>query len=332
MFDGVSAVKFYRECLWRGWLLRALALAVCFGASAIALPTAPADHAPAEMPPPKLIPETIEMGAFYDGSHVRIEGTAPDGAGVLVVIRGDRKDEFFNRKGRVGPIWLNVDRIHIKQAPSVFLSFASGDASSMLDRASLDEYRLDESAIMKRIHCLCRCKCSLTEGTRQSGDRDMQPDPEYAKLLQGDFFHLKEREGCYCVRPHSVNLTASGSKTAYALDFEWPRMAPPGDYQVEVYACRGMCVIARSAATLRFVEVGFPAYMASLASNRPWAYGGGAVLVAMLAGFLTDALASRLRRKRRPRAKDGTTAASARGGAPEEAAVETHEAETTHKD
>ena len=272
------------------------------------------------------------MGAFYNGSRVRIEGTAPEDAGVLVVIRGDRKDEFFNRKGRVGPIWLNVDRIHIKQAPSVFLSFASADAGSMLDRASLDEYRLDESAIMKRIQCLCHCKCSLTNRAQQSGSRDTRPDPAYTKLVQSDFFHLKEREGCYSVRPRSVSLAAAGSGTAYILDFEWPRMAPPGEYQVEVYACRGQRVIARSTAKLRFVEVGFPAYMASLAATRPWAYGAGAVLIAMLAGFLTDALASRLRRKRRSRTKGEPTEAGARQGSPEEATVETHEAQATHKD
>ena len=332
MFHGVSAVKFYDVCLKHRWWLLALTLAVWVGSLAVAATAAQAAGAPAQMPPPKLIPEKIEMGAFYDGSRLRIEGTAPDGAGVLVVIRGDRKDEFFNRKGRVGPIWLNVDRIHIQQAPSVFLSFASTDAGSLLDRASLDEYRLDEAAIMKRIHCLCHCKCSLTNRAQQSGARDTQPDPAYAKLLQSDFFHLKEREGCYSVRPHTVSLSAAASGTAYALDFEWPRMAPPGDYQVEVYACRGQRVVARSATTLRFVEVGFPAYMANLASQRPWTYGAGAVLVAMLAGFLTDVLASMLRRKRRSHAKSGPSAGGTPEAPHEEPAVETHEAETIHKD
>jgi Putative transmembrane protein (Alph_Pro_TM) len=85
----------------------------------------------------------------------------------MVVIRGGGKDEFFNRKGRVGIIWLNTDRIHIKRAPSVFLTFSSDNANSLLDRESLDEYQLDEAAIKKQIQCLRHYKCKLSGGREQ---------------------------------------------------------------------------------------------------------------------------------------------------------------------
>lgn len=74
------------------------------------------------MPPPQLVPEKIEMDTFYIGARVRIQGTAPPGSGVLVVIQGSEKDEFFNRKGRVGPIWMNVDRIHVEHAPATAIN------------------------------------------------------------------------------------------------------------------------------------------------------------------------------------------------------------------
>ncbi len=263
-----------------------------------------------QMRPPTLDPEKIAMGTFYDGARVRIEGTAPSGSGVLIVVRGAESDEFFNRKGRVGPIWLNVDRIHIKQAPSIFLSFSSSDVSSLLDRASMNAYQLDKAAILSQIRCLCHCKCSLTEHAQQSGVGDAEPDPPYESLLNADFLSLKEREGSYSVHPHSVHITTvANSKTSYVLEFEWPRKVPPGDYQVEVYACRGHEVIARSAATLQLAEVGFPAYISNIASAYPWAYGAAAVLVAMLAGFLTDAFTTRLNwRKRRLRKGNGLQA------------------------
>lgn len=289
----------------------------------------------AQMAPPTLTPQTIGMGAFYRGAHVRIQGTAPQACGVLIVIRGAEKDEFLNRKGRIGIIWLNADRIHVKQAPSVFLNFSSSDLSSLLDRASLDEYQLDETALRKHIHCLCHCKCKLTgANTMQTCMRGMEPDPIYAEFLRTGFLNLKENEGSYGQNPRAVRLASNSSlSTDYLLDFQWPSKAPPGDYAVEVYACRDHRVIAQSATTLQLVEVGFPAYVAGLASERPWVYGSGAVLLAMLAGFGIDALTAGLRRRKRgPLPASGQAIPKERAARPEPKPVDAPDKEVVHRD
>ncbi|MGB8478715.1 MAG: TIGR02186 family protein [Acidobacteriaceae bacterium] len=271
--------------------LLALSLALGAGATTIAAATV-------QMPPPTLVPDKIAMNTFYAGARVRIEGTAPSRSGIVVVIRGNQRDEFFNRKGRIGFLWLNTDRIHIKRVPSVFLTFSSTDASALLDRAGLDENQLDETAIVGQMRCHCHCKCSLTDPAKQTGAADAEPEPAYKQLLHADILSLKQHEGSYAVKPRSVSLTEGGSSgTHYTLQFQWPLKAPPGDYRVEVYACREHKVIARSVATLQLVEVGFPASLQKLASRYPWIYGAGAVLAAMLAGFGTDALV-RLRRRK----------------------------------
>ena len=254
------------------------------------------------MPPPKLTPETIAMGAFYNGARARIEGTAPSDSSVLVVIEGTERDEFFNRKGRMGLIWLTVDRIHVKHAPSVFLRFTSAPLGSMVDEQDRQKYDLDEAAILDRIRVLSHCKCSLTARQQQGGAHDAVPDTSYAALLCADFLKLKEGEGTYFEQPGVVKVVPSSAGAMYALEFSWPKKIPPGRYRVTVYACRGQHVIAQSGATLRLVEVGFPAYMAKLASTNPWIYGVAAVLAAILAGFLTDLFTSRLQRRRKSKA------------------------------
>ena len=62
----------------------------------------------AAQPPIRVTPPTIEMGVFYDGARVRIQGLAEPGSRALVVVRGAGIKEVFNRKGRVGPIWVNA--------------------------------------------------------------------------------------------------------------------------------------------------------------------------------------------------------------------------------
>lgn len=264
-----------------------------------------AEEAPVSL---RIRPEKIEMGAFYNGAKVRIEGVVPASSRVLVVLRGAENDEFFNKKGRVGPIWLNTDRVHITQAPSLFLSYSSDDVSSLLDRAVIDEYQLDEAAIQKRMRARVHCKCPVSTKARTGAGsvvcKGTAPDEHYGELIRRNYLAVKLGEGSYQRFANSVRVAdAEGGATRYSLEFLWPRKAPPGSYRVEVYACRNRAVVARSSASLDVLEVGFPAQMASLAGERPWVYGLFAVVAAVIAGFGIDAVAARLRRPRqRPQA------------------------------
>jgi hypothetical protein len=284
----------------------------------------------------RLAPETIQMGAFYNGARLRVEGTAPAGSQILVVIRGEEKDEFFNKKGRVGPIWVNVDRIHVTRSPSLFLFYSSADLSSLLDRHSIDTYQLDVNAIKDRLACRCRCKCSMAHshppGTAPIC-QGIEPDPDYRELIRASYVNVKSREGNYQTHPNAVQRADTNNTTQYHLDLDWPSKATPGPYGVEVYACKNRSVLAHTTAVLRVVEVGFPAQMASLASGHPWAYGILAVLAAVVAGFTIDALTSRLRHwsVTKPRGRSGPELpSSGPQGAPKSASEHVPEEEHVH--
>lgn len=268
----------------------------------VVLTTARPGTVAAQALPPsvKLSPETIQMGAFYNGTTVRIEGAAPPSSSILVIIRGNEKDEFFNKKGRVGPIWINTDKIHIAGVPSVFLSFSSADIHSILDRASIDADQLDESSIKSHLVCRSHCKCRSSEHKGRESIATCageKPGPQYEELIRNSFIALKSGEGSYQSHPGTVKLSqASADSTRYVLDLNWPKNARPGSYSVEVYACRDRSVLARATTQLQVAEVGFPLQMAGLAQGHPWMYGVIAVLAAIFAGFTIDGITSRLRR------------------------------------
>ena len=250
----------------------------------------------------KVSPEAIQMGAFYNGAKMRIEGTAPSGSQILVIIRGEEHDELFNQKGRVGPIWVNTDRIHVAFTPSLFLSFSNADATALLDPTSIETYQLDEQAIKNRLACRSHCKCNTTvrhhtwPGAIEQC-AGVEPDPHYRELIRSNYLALKTREGRYQTHLDAVRMVhPADGDTRYSVDLDWPRSAPPGSYVVEVYACKNRTVLARSTAPLRVVEVGFPARMAMLSSEHATGYGLLAVLAAIIAGFAIDGLTVRLRR------------------------------------
>ena len=200
----------------------------------VVLTAAGPDILTAQATPPsvKLSPETIQMGAFYNGTSVRIEGDAPPSSSMLVIIRGNEKDEFFNKKGRVGPIWINTDKIHIGGVPSVFLSFSSADIHSFLDRASIDADQLDEASI--KSHLVCRSHCKCLDGQHKGRESiasctGIKPDPAYEDLIRNSYMALKSDDGSYQSRPGTVKLSGSTADTTrYVLDLDWPKKYAAG--------------------------------------------------------------------------------------------------------
>ncbi len=239
-------IRSHRRRLIFPALIALLAALRCGAATA-----APGEPAPLTM---KLVPTTIEMGAFYGGVPITVEGDAPPGSMVMVVLRGPARDEVFNKKGRLGPIWLNTDKVHVTGAPSLFLRFSSVDVHSILDRRHIDRYQLDEVSIVERMH------------VRTSRG---EPDAAYRELIQDSYIDLKKKNGTYRRIATRVQVTKADGGEHYTLLFHWPKTAPPGSYQVEVYACRDNHVIARANTELRLVQVGFPAFTARLAHEHP---------------------------------------------------------------
>ncbi len=281
-------------CRKLSWLSTTILLAMC-APFAAALESEPLSV--------NITPPTVRMGAFYNGATVHLQGKTAPSCGVLVVIRGDERDEFFNRKARVGPIWINSDKIHVAAVPSIFLTFSNTPVDSLLDRHHIDAYQLDEKAIKSRLTCRRHCKCSTTKHAGNSGMSSctgVPPEPAYAELIRSSYIDLKHRAGNYQVHPQAIRLAAAAEdNTSYDLSFEWPKSAPPGNYPVEVYACRNGAVLARTTAVIQVIEVGFPAELAALAETHPLTYGVIAVLAAVLAGFAIDAVTARFRRPSR---------------------------------
>lgn len=223
-----------------------------------------------------LSPRVIEMGALYRDVAVRIEGIAEPDAQVVVVLRGAAAKESFNKKGRVGPIWLNVGKVEISGVPSLFLSFASAPVQSLLQREELDRYQLDEIALRRQMR--------------------VEPAAFDQPEVRRDYWALKAEQGSFRVHPGAVEPLSGGR---FRVQFVWPRKAPPGVYTVTAYWCREGRVAGQTTATLTVKRVGLPAIVADLAQNQAPKYAVLAVLAAMLAGFGIDQVVSRLGGKRR---------------------------------
>jgi len=224
-----------------------------------------------ERPPCRVTPRLIQVGAFYDGADLRIEGVAAPGARVIVTVTGPDREEAFNRKARFGPVWLNAGKVRISGAPSLFLRFSSQPASGLAPG-------FDEASLAARLHL-----------------SPASPDRRADASLRADYLALKKADGVYAFHESGVTLAAPGPAGApYNVRFRWPKKAPPAEYRVHVFEVRPGEPMAESVYPLLVVRTGFPAWLAGMAENRASLYGITAVLIGALAGFGIDFLTTRL--------------------------------------
>jgi hypothetical protein len=252
-------------------------------------------------PTVKVTPSVVEMGTFYGGTKLRVEGTIPTGSKVVVIIKGKDVIELFNRVERVGPIWVNSGRVSVSGVPSLLLVFSSEPVSDCLRRRAMDDCLCDVEAIKKQVR--------------------IKPEQEASDSIAEDFLKLKLRQGNYQMSGGGVwvgsavqalDATSSAAMTSetaevppstdgtepYLLEFTWPKSAAVGTYEIRVHACRDGEVKESSVMPLKVVEIGFPAMITSLARNHASSYGVLSIIIAMLAGFGIDFIASRLFKKK----------------------------------
>ena len=249
----------------------------------------------------KVTPPVVEMGTFYGGTNLRVEGRVATGSKVVVIVRGKDATELFNRVGRVGPVWINTGRVSVSGVPSLLLVFSSEPVCDCLCRQAMDDCMCDVEAIKKQVR--------------------IKPEQEGSDSIAEDFLKLKLRQGNYQMSGGGVRVgsavqaldttssMAMASEAAasplstdgtepYLLEFTWPKNAAVGTYEIRVHACRDSVVKETSAVPLKVVEVGFPAMITSLAKGHASAYGIVSIIIAMLAGFGIDFVTSRIFKKK----------------------------------
>lgn len=231
--------------------------------------------------PFRIVPEAIEVGLFYPGAHVRVEGLARCDSRVVVVVRGGERDEEFYKKARVGPIWVSRGKVDISGVPALFYRFSSGALREFLSRDGIERFQLDEASIKAQMRI------------EPEGDRDQ---------IVASWLELKADERTYALNREALKWGAREHDVApFSVDFAWPKRVPAAVYRVTVYECRDGSVERRAARAFPVVKVGFPAWLSSMATDHAPLYGVASVLAAVTVGFSTAFLMPLIFGKKRPR-------------------------------
>jgi hypothetical protein len=211
-----------------------------------------------------LSPATVKIGAFFNGEAVSVLGAIPAGTQAVLEVVGSSAEETLMRKGRRGGLWMNVGKIMVQDAPSLYLVLST---AKPLLTAPPPEATWGYAALEKRLTF--------------SGRIEPTERPEFLK----QFIQLKEEEHFYASSGALKVEPASGGESPVKGSFLLPTITKPGTYKVCLSVIQAGKVVSTTNADLKVEMVGFPALLASLAYRHGAAYGVLAVIIAIVTGF-----------------------------------------------
>lgn len=214
----------------------------------------------------EVVPETVGIGAFFQGRKVNVSATVPNGAAAVVEILGSPVAERLMHKGRWGPLWVNRGEVEVSDAPSLYL--AASTEPALLHNSS-DSRAWGYAALSERIQFP-----GLVSGEKRG-------------WILREFLKLKEAEGLYGIFPGEARASdLGGDCPKVTTSFFLRSNVKPGRYEVRLSLIENGELKRQTSAFMEVRLVGLPALLRSLAYNHPLLYGILAVVLAMMAGFL----------------------------------------------
>jgi hypothetical protein len=247
-----------RTKVW-GWLTISLCLPVL-------LVLGLAGKAKAESATLQVSPDVVEINSFFQGRNVTVTGTLPTGLGAVVEVMGPATEEHLMRKGRRGPLWMNVGQISVSGVPSLYLVLSS---HADLLAGNLIHGPWGFPSLIQRI--------SLT-GDVQADELDK---------FKHQFLELKESQKLYGSWPEGLTVSPAGDGRQKVTGKFWvPSNIRPDTYKVCLTAVRGSQAVEKVCTDLPVQMVGFPAFLMTMAYEHAALYGLLAVIIAIVVGSI----------------------------------------------
>ena len=244
-------------------------------------PVAPADpSAPPSVPSRDATPELIvdlsrprvSITSAFQGESLLMFGMFDPPGEIVVVVAGPPARETVLRKQRVLGLWLNTGRQAFDDVPAYYFIAASQPLQRLLARGAGGEIlSLDDRL----------------SSVRSVGERDHE---DLISFRQG-LVEVKRREGLY---PAAIGQVSIQAGRLFRVELPFPSRLPEGVYEVRTYVLREGKIVAAVSRPLPDGKVGFSSQLAGWAHNDGALYGLGAILMALLVGWLGGAAMRRL--------------------------------------
>ena len=249
--------------------LRCLALACAWMLSA----ASPAEE------PLVVVPDTkqVDIRMDFTGKEVQAIGSMNGPADVIIKVAAPQQEATLSREIKIGPFWIDGDKVKMAGAPSLLFLFANRQIDSILTPAEREKHGLLLEGVPVHVEPALQAKAA----------------DEWRKA----FFRLKEKEGYYREDDRAVQVFGN---RLFIAHMSLPGDLQTGTYTIETLLVKSGKVVGRDVAQFRVRLAGVERWMWNAAHDQPWAFGSVFTLAVMLLGLGLNAIP--LRRHAEPRA------------------------------
>ncbi len=226
--------------------------------------------------PPDLVMDLsaarVSITSAFQGETLLLFGMFDPPGEVVVVVSGPPARETVLRKERFLGLWLNTGRQAFDDVPAYYYIAASQPLQRLLARGTGGEILSLED----------RMTTVQSVGQRESSD---------LTRFRVGMIDVKRREGLY---PANIGQVTIQANRLFRVDLPFPSRLPEGVYDVRAYLLREGKIVAAVSRPLPVSKVGFNAQLAGWASREGELYGIGAIVMALLVGWIGGTVMRRL--------------------------------------
>ncbi|MBI2741196.1 MAG: TIGR02186 family protein [Rhodospirillales bacterium] len=238
-------------------------------------PTVP-PSVPNQIETPELIVDLarprVSITSAFQGESILLFGMFDPPGEIVVVVVGPPARETVLRKQRVLGLWLNTGRQAFDDVPAYYFIAASQPLQRLLARSAGGEILSLEDRM---------------QSVRSVGQREHE---DLIKFRLG-LVEVKRREGLY---PAAIGQVTIQANRLFRVELPFPSRLPEGIYEVRTYLLREGKIVAAVSRPLPVGKVGFSAQLAGWADHEGPLYGVGAILMALLVGWVGGAVMRRV--------------------------------------
>jgi uncharacterized protein (TIGR02186 family) len=241
----------------------------------------PADSTmPPSVPSAPAMPELIvdlsqarvSITSAFQGESLLLFGMFDPPGEIVVVVAGPAARETVLRKERFLGLWLNTGRQGFDDVPAYYYIAASAPLQRLLARGAGGEI--------------------LSLDDRLSSIRPVRKrSPEELAKFRAGLVEVKRREDLY---PANFGQVAVQAGRLFRAELPFPSRLPEGVYDVRTYLLRDGKIVAAVSRPLPVGKVGFSAQLAGWSTHEGPLYGLGAIVMALVLGWLGGAVLRRL--------------------------------------
>jgi len=215
----------------------------------------------------------VKITTDFTGTELKAVGVMSGPGELVIKLVGPKQETTLSRETKLGPFWIEGDRVKMADAPSLLFLYATAPIASMLSPAEQQKYGLNLEGVWVRV--------------------EPQLKAHAAADWRKAFFRLKEQQGYYHEDDSAIRVFGN---RLFIADMRLPGDLQVGTYTIETLLVKSGKVVGHTVGTFKVRLAGVERRVWEVAHDHSWLFGSVFTLLAMLLGLALNAIPYRRRR------------------------------------